>query len=397
VDTHLHADFVSGSRELAAHGAELLAPEGSQLAFPHRPLHDGDELDLGGLTLRVIATPGHTPEHLAYLLLDGAEPKALFSGGTLMTGGVARTDLLTPEDTEPLARAAYKSIRDRLFTLPDHLTVYPTHGAGSFCSIGSGSERTTTIGTEKRFNPLLAGNATEEEFVTRLLAGYGTFPSYFMELREVNRQGPSVFGSSPPPLPLLTVVDLEAALAQGAELVDARSVDAFAAGHIPGSLSNPWRNSFATWLGWLVPRQTPVVFVTDETVDLRDLTWAALTVGQESMAGVLAGGVPTWQEAGRPVERIEIVGDPDDAGSRIIVDVRQASEYEEGHHPSALHLELGSVTQAADSLPAGDLLLHCGHGERAMTAASLIARAGRRDVAVFKGGPEGLGSIVAWS
>lgn len=134
VETHLHADFVSGGRELAAAGALLLAPAGSDLAFPHRPLADDDELDVGGLTLRVIATPGHTPEHLAYLLLDGARPKALFSGGTLMAGGVARTDLLAPEQTEPLARAAYRSIRERLLTLPDDLVVYPTHGGGSFCS-----------------------------------------------------------------------------------------------------------------------------------------------------------------------------------------------------------------------------------------------------------------------
>ena len=397
VETHLHADFVSGGRELTAVGAELLAPEGSRLTFPHRPLHDGDELDLGGLTLRVIATPGHTPEHLSYLLLDGAKPMALFSGGTLMTGGVARTDLLSPEDTEPLARDAYRSIRDRLFTLPDHLPVYPTHGSGSFCSIGTGTERTTTIGAEKRFNPLFAGNATEDDFVQRLLAGYGTYPPYFHELREVNRQGPSVLGASPPALRHLSVVDLDAALSQGAELVDTRSVDAFASGHIPGSLSNSWRKSFATWLGWLVPRNTPLVFITDETVDHQDLTWAVLTIGFENLAGVLIGGVPAWKEAGRPVERIQIVGDPEDAAARMLVDVRQGSEYEEGHNPSAVHIELGSVAQAADSLPPEELLVHCGHGERAMTAASLIARIGRRDVAVFQGGPEGLGPVVAGS
>jgi rhodanese-related sulfurtransferase len=209
--------------------------------------------------------------------------------------------------------------------------------------------------------------------------------------------GPPVLGSSPPSLPLLSLPGFEAALEQGAELVDARSVEAYAAGHLPGSLSIPWRSSFATWLGWLVPRHTPIVFVTDETVDHLDLTWAALVVGFENLAGVLAGGVPAWKEAGRPVERIEIVGDPEDAGSRVIVDVRQASEYEVAHHPSALHLELGSVAEAVDALPAGDLLVHCGHGERAMTAASLLARAGRRDVAVFRGGPERLGSTVAGS
>lgn len=146
IETHLHADFVSGGRELAAAGAELLAPRGSDLAFTHRPLEDGDEIELGGLTLEVIATPGHTSEHLAYLLRDGSRPVGLFSGGTLMAGGVARPDLLSPEQSEPLARAAYRSITQRLLDLPDDLPVFPTHGGGSFCSAASGGERTTTIG-----------------------------------------------------------------------------------------------------------------------------------------------------------------------------------------------------------------------------------------------------------
>ncbi len=397
VETHLHADFVSGSRELIAEGEALLAPAGSKLAFPHRPLRDGDEVDLGGLTLRVIATPGHTPEHLSYLLLDGPEPLGLFSGGTLMTAGVARTDLLSPAQTEPLARAAHRSIRERLFTLPDELNVYPTHGAGSFCSIGAGTERTTTIGAERRANPLLAGDVDEDAFVKRLLDGYGSYPPYFLELREVNRQGARVYGSSLSPLPGLSVVELEEARAGGAELIDLRSIDAFAAGHVPGAVSNPWRESFATWLGWLVPRSTPLLFISDEAIDQQDVAWAALNVGFENLAGVLTGGMPAWVEAGRPVSMIEIVRDPTGVGDRAILDVRQGSEYNSGHHPTAIHVELGSVADAAGELPSDGLLVHCGHGERAMTAASLLARAGHRDVAVFQGGPERLGDQVAES
>ncbi len=173
VETHLHADFVSGSRELMAAGAALLAPAGSDLSFDYRRLDDGDDIDLGGLTLRAIATPGHTPEHLAYLLLDNPVPVGLCSGGTLITGGVARTDLLSPHLTEPLARAAFRSIRDRLLVLPDDLPVYPTHGAGSFCSTTPTGERTTTIGRERRSNPLLQVE-TEEEFVATLLGGLGS-------------------------------------------------------------------------------------------------------------------------------------------------------------------------------------------------------------------------------
>ncbi|MPZ54480.1 MAG: MBL fold metallo-hydrolase, partial [Acidimicrobiia bacterium] len=291
VETHLHADFVSGARELVKAGAALWAPADSSLAFPHRPLRDGDEIDLDGLALRVIATPGHTPEHLSYLLLDGTTPIGLFSGGTLMAGGVARTDLLSPDQTEPLARAAYRSIRDRLFTLPDDLVVYPTHGAGSFCSVGSGSERTTTIGREKATNPLLTGDPDEETFLQRLLGGYGSYPPYFLELREVNRRGPRVYGATLPPLSRLSVTDFDKTTADGAELVDVRTIDAFAIGHVPGSLANPWRDQFATWLGWLVPRISPVVFVADAKIDRRDLVWAALTVGFENIIGELAGGM----------------------------------------------------------------------------------------------------------
>ncbi|HWB72148.1 MAG TPA: MBL fold metallo-hydrolase, partial [Egibacteraceae bacterium] len=147
-ETHLHADFVSGARELAAGGARLLAPARAGLGFPTTGLDDGDEVDLGGLRLRALATPGHTPEHLAYLLADGDRPLAVFTGGTLITGGVARPDLLGPDHTEALARAAHRSIRQRLLTLPDDLPVYPTHGPGSFCSAGPGGERVTTIGHE---------------------------------------------------------------------------------------------------------------------------------------------------------------------------------------------------------------------------------------------------------
>jgi glyoxylase-like metal-dependent hydrolase (beta-lactamase superfamily II)/rhodanese-related sulfurtransferase len=393
VETHLHADFVSGGRELSAVGAELWAPSGSDLAYPHRRLHDGDEIDVGGLALRVIATPGHTPEHLSYLILDGSTPVGLFSGGTLMTGGVARTDLLTVEQTDPLARAAYRSIKERLFTLPDDLAVYPTHGAGSFCSVGSASERTTTIGLERRSNPLFADDPDEDTFVTRLLAGYGTFPPYFLELREVNRQGALVHGTPLPPLPRLTVAEIEAAISEGAELVDVRGIEAFADGHVPGALSNPWRSQFATWLGWLVSLDKPLVFVADEKVGRQDLAWAVLTVGFETILGELAGGIDAWTEEGRPVSRIPIIDAIDDA--RTILDVRQSSEHRSGHLQESIHIELGQMAESAHDLPRQRMLVHCGRGERAMTAASFLARAGHSDIAVFAGEPGRLGRLVS--
>ncbi len=389
VETHLHADFVSGGRELAARGAQLAAPVGSELAYPHRGLEDGDELDLGGLTLEVVATPGHTPEHVAYLLRDGRRPLALFSGGTLMAGGVARTDLLSPDMTEPLARQAYRSIHERLFALPDELAVYPTHGAGSFCSAAPGGQRTTTLGAEKAANPLLADRPDEDTFVARLLGGYGSYPPYFLELRDVNRAGVEVYGDQPPALPWRSPDEVHQAMADGAEVVDARGIAAFAAGHVPGAISNPWRSQFATWLGWLVSREAPVVFVTDAGVDEDDLVWAALTIGFERLDGVLDGGMDAWKASGRPVATTPLV-EAGQAGGRRIVDIRQRPEFTAGHVAGAVHVELGELTDDAGGVDDGPVLVHCGHGERAMSAASLLERAGHHDVAVLAGGPDDL-------
>ncbi len=392
VETHLHADFVSGGRELVGAGAELLAPAGSELTYAHRPLCDGDELELGGLTLEVIATPGHTPEHLAYLLHDAGRPVALFSGGTLMAGGVARPDLLSADQTEPLARAAYRSIHQRLLRLPDELAVYPTHGGGSFCSVAGGGERTTTIGRERASNPMLADDPDEDTFVARLLSGLGSYPPYFLELRDVNRDGPAVHGPIPTSLPQLDLETFDAAVAEGAEVVDVRQIGPFAAGHVPGALSNPWRAQFATWLGWLVGRTHPVAFIADETVDRNDLVWAAHTIGFERLVGELAGGVHTWQDAGRRLVTVPLV-DSTGADGREVLDIRQTSEFAAGHVPGALNVELGALTQLSEHIPDTSLLVHCGHGERAMSAASLLQRAGHHDLAVLAGGPDELGEL----
>jgi hydroxyacylglutathione hydrolase len=265
-----------------------------------------------------------------------------------MAGGVARPDLLSAEQTEPLARAAYRSISQRLLTLPDELAVYPTHGGGSFCSVAGGGEPTTTIARERASNPLLADGPDEDTFVARLLGGLGPYPPYFLELRDLNRAGPAVHGPMPPPLPHLDLETFDAAVAGGAEVVDVRQLGPFAAGHVPGSLSNPWRAQFATWLGWLVGRTRPIVFVADDTVDRHDLVWAALTVGFEHLVGELAGSVDAWQHAGRPLAALPLV-DADGADGRQVLDIRQQSEFAAGHVPGALHVELGVLTRPTPS------------------------------------------------
>ena len=383
-ETHLHADFITGNRELGALGVDILAPAKSDLTWPHRSLHPGDELDLGGLVLRALATPGHTPEHLAYLLLDGSRPVAVFTGGSLLVGAVARTDLIDREATDGLSRALWRSIHDQLLALPDEVVVYPTHGAGSFCSAPAGDQRWTTIGAERAANPLLAA-PDEDTFVRRLLDGLGTYPPYFLRSRERNRLGPRVYGVRPPDLPALSVDDLRQAAIAGAEVIDVRPVEDFAAGHLPGSLSIPLRPQFGSWLGWLVEDDRPLAFVLGPDQDPGEVVRQSLAIGYEHLLGALAGGVEAWA-ATQPLERTTLV-DARVLADRPVLDVRQAGEFEAGHLPAAVHLELGSLGDHIDSVPPGPLAVMCGHGERAMTAASLLARAGRNDIAVVVGGP----------
>jgi glyoxylase-like metal-dependent hydrolase (beta-lactamase superfamily II)/rhodanese-related sulfurtransferase len=385
-ETHLHADFVSGSRELAARGARVVAARAAGLEHPHHGLNGGDELDLGGLTLAALATPGHTPEHLAYLLRDAQRPVALFSGGSLLVGAVARTDLISPDRTEDLARSLWRSIRQQLLSLPDDLPVYPTHGAGSFCSVAPGGERVTTIGRERSSNPLLAA-PDEDAFVARLLAGFGAFPPYFLELREVNRHGPHVYGERPTlsPLDVSTVAGL---VARGTVVVDVRGVEHFAAGHIPGSLAIPLRPQFASWLGWLVGRDQEVVFVLDADQDRAELVRQCLAIGYERLAGELTGGIKSWRSKGNPVATVSVVL-PDGAVGTV-VDVRHRDEFSSGHVPGAISMELGDTADQVSTLPPGPLTLMCGHGERAVSAASIIAAQGRTDLSVLLGGPADL-------
>ena len=382
-DTHLHADFLAGSVQLAAgEGAVVLASAAGRREFPHTPLADGDEVDLGGLRLRALATPGHTDEHLSFLLLDGSRELGVFTGGSLIVGSVARTDLLGAGRAEELARAQYRSLR-RLAALPGATAVWPTHGAGSFCSAPPGAARTTTIGAEKAGNALLAA-PDEDAFARLLLAGLGSYPAYFGRLAEINRKGPGLITGTPG-LALLSPAAVRSVLAGGGWLVDVRPVADFAAGHIPGAVSIALREQFATWLGWLVPADMPLGFVLAPGQDPAEVAWQALKIGYEHLAGQLDGGMAAWQAGGGPVTGTGLVS-ADRLDGRPVLDVRQDSEYRAGHIPGAVHIELGDLPGLAQAAPEGAVLM-CGHGERAMTAASLLQRAGHHGLAVLAGGP----------
>jgi hydroxyacylglutathione hydrolase len=384
-DTHLHADFLSGSRQLAStDSSSVLASASGGREFEHTGLRDGDEVDLGGLRLRALGTPGHTDEHLSFLLLDGADPVGVFTGGSLLVGAVARTDLVDPARTEELARAQYRSVQ-RLLELPDAVAVWPTHGAGSFCAAPAGAERTSTIGAERADNPLLR-TQSEGEFVARLIDSLGSYPPYFDRLGEANRRGPAVL---PTQLDVERILPTAAAAAQnaGATLLDVRPIPSFASAHPAGALSIPLRPAFASWLGWLAAHDRPIIVLREPDQDLDEVLWQAAKIGYENIVGEIAGGIDAWTTAALPTTSTPMTEATADSDVRVL-DIRQQAEYRSGHVPGALHVELGDLPGAINRLTDVPTVVMCGHGERAMGAASLLAGRGFSRISVLAGSPE---------
>ncbi len=384
-DTHLHADFLSGACDLAAHdGTAVLASAAGGRLFDHIGLADGDEVDLGGLHLRALETPGHTDEHLSFTLNDANRTIGVFTGGSLLVGAVARTDLVDRDRSEEFARAQYRSVQ-RLLALPDDTLVWPTHGAGSFCSAPSGADRTTSIGTERATNPLL-GARDEDEFVDRLLTSLGSYPPYFRDLPQRNRRGLIPFQTEPGLRPL-EAAGVARARARGAQVVDVRPVQDFSHAHLPRSLSIALRGAFASWLGWLTSPDQRLIVVRNEDQDPAEIVWQAVKIGYDNVDTELLGGVAAWDAAGFDLASSPLLP-ADSLGQRRVLDVRQYTEYVAGHVAGATHVELGDLDAHADDIPAGPLAVMCGHGERAMTAVSVLEKAGRTDLAAVAGGPE---------
>jgi hydroxyacylglutathione hydrolase len=393
VETHLHNDYVSGGRELAAQtGAAHVIGAGAELQYEHRGTRDGEAFDVGALRFTALETPGHTPEHVTYAVSDtsrAAEPVLLLTGGSMLVGAIGRTDLLGASHALPFAHEMYRSLHEVILRQEDYVAVYPTHGSGSLCSTGISSTPSSTVGYERRHDPLLDPSLDVAAFAQRLLTGQPTVPRYFARMRPTNQAGPRLLGAHVPDIPPLSVHGVEAAIGAGAIVVDARPASAHVAGHLPGALSIPAGTSFGTWLGWIVEPDRPVVLVVDGPDLLDDLARQALRVGCETVAGYLQGGFARWVDAGRPIEtsgrlsvdELAVALDGDPADGPLVIDVRQADEYAGGHVPGSIHLTAGSLPDRLADLPRDrPIATICGSGYRASVAASLLRAAGFEDV-----------------
>lgn len=390
LDTHLHADFISGNREIASQTKAVIgASAEGQIQFEHQPLTEESIIDLGAFQIRVMTTPGHTPEHISFLLVDadGKTPAALFSGGALIVGGAARTDLLTPEMTLPLARHLYQTIHNKLLKLPDEVDVFPTHGAGSFCVAPVSSERTSTIGHERKTNGLALAK-TEEEFIKRALTGLPNYPTYYKYMREINQRGAKILGGVPVLKPLSTG-EVKSSMDEGVVVLDVRHQKEFAAGHIPGSYGIRADAPLIVWAGWVIPFGSRILLLAESADQRENAARQLIRIGYDDIAGYLEGGIEAWAKD-YPVETVQSIS-PKELRERLhevtVIDVRRLSEWNDGHIPGAVHFEGGRVAWDELDFPKDKpLVIQCASGNRSMVAISVLKRRGIHNVIQADGG-----------
>jgi hydroxyacylglutathione hydrolase len=395
LETHVHNDYVSGGRELAARtGAKIMASEIDPLVYADRSVREGDRITIGRAAFQVLHTPGHTPGHVSYLFYEpGSEtPSSLFSGGSMLVGNAGRTDLLGPAHTLTLTRQQYATLRRLLDTLPGQVRVYPTHGAGSFCmSTTSAPARSTTIAQERLVSPAALAK-DEEDFIRRQTAGYSAWPTYYRYMHDANKYGRAILGAMPVP-PSLSATTVQEQLAKGMRLVDGRSRAAFAREHIPGSYNIELDSQFGTYSGWILPYNTPLMILVEDEEGRREAVVQLIRIGWEDINGFVDGGISSWKAAALPTEQFESI-DVETLYKRwsqranlTVIDVRRDDEWNEGHIPGALHLHIGDLPQHLDEVPRNQpVALICRTGHRAEMAASILAATGREVVAVGQGG-----------
>lgn len=395
IETHLHADFVSGHRELAERtSAQVVIGAQAHATLPHLPATDGTELHVGQLTLRLLETPGHTPESISILVTDAADPTAapkLLTGDTLFVGDVGRPDLVSAKGyTAPqMAAQLYDSLHEKILPLPDAVEVWPAHGKGSLCGRNMSNETSSTLGQQRRFNYAIQP-MTKDAFVQMMTADLPEAPAYFGKDAEINRSGARALDELPPPTPLAPSA-VQELLAQGAIVLDVRASTAFSAGHVPGALNIGLGGQFASWAGQLLPLDTPLVLVAEDEAQITEAVVRLARVGIETVCGYLAGGIEAWQQSGFAVGTIPQLTVAE-LHERLtaplqVLDVRQPGEYNTGHVPGAKNLPLGRIATAAVQLdPQQPLAVICAGGYRSSAAASILARLGFLDLLNTEGG-----------
>lgn len=403
-ETHIHADFASGARELAAlTGAELMISaydEGEifDAQFEHTPLRDGDAVEIGNVKIQALHTPGHTPEHVSYLVYDMNRsrevPELFLSGDFLFVGSIGRPDLLGEEATRGLANQLYDSVQ-RLSELPDLLEVHPAHGSGSMCGAGISGRAMSTLGYERVANPYLRPELGRDEFISEVLGNVPPFPEYYKRMKRLNSDGAADLHGRDVPHPI-EVHRFKELSDAGHVVVDLRSKEGYAGGHVPGSLYVGHRPSL--WGAWVVPYETPVLLVADNAEQAAAAQVGLARVGLDDVRGVLMGGFDAWEEAGFDISSLRSLSPRDlraklAAGEKVnVLDVRGNPEWATGHIDGASHIVAGYVQDRLDELPAGEtaLALVCNTGFQSTVVASVLERSGRRDLINV------LGGMTAW-
>jgi hydroxyacylglutathione hydrolase len=398
-ETHLHADFVSGHKELAARtGATIYIGARAGAKFPHVAVRDGFELRVGKVRLKVLDTPGHTPESISLVVTneeitneDGSsKPWAALTGDTLFIGDVGRPDLSKTHTPVELAGMLYDSLHHKLLELGDEVLVYPAHGAGSLCGRNMRAERSSTIGTERLTNYALQIKS-REEFIRQLTANLPSRPEYFLQDAEINREGAPTL-SDLPELPPVSASELQSMLDEGMVALDVRPGDDFAQGHVPGSINIALSGQFASWAGTVLGLSARPVLIADSAEQLSEARLRLARVGIEKVRGYLNGGVPAWKQAGFPLAElpqitVQALHDRLQAGTLQVLDVRREPEWQTGHIDGANWWPLDNFKVAppevARDLP---IAVHCKSGYRSMIACSLLQRAGFRNVTNVIGG-----------
>jgi len=393
-ETHLHADFVSGHRELAARtGARIYIGEQAQATFPHVPVRDGFQLRVGKMRITALETPGHTPESTCLVITDeekSLQPWAVLTGDTLFLGDVGRPDLSRRYTPVQLAGMLYDSLHNKILTLPDEVLVYPAHGAGSLCGRNMRAERVSTIGTERLTNYALQIKS-REEFVQQLTSNLPARPEYFLQDAEINRAGAQALADLPA-LPAIEPSELQTLLAEGGIALDVRGGDQFAAGHVPGSVNIALSGQFASWAGALLGLAARPVLIAESDEKISEARMRLARVGLEGVSGFLRGGMEAWRQAGLPVATLSQIGVETlrkrlENASVQVLDVRREPEWEAGHIEGGFWWPLDNFKVSPPEIDRDvPIAVHCKSGYRSIIACSLLQRAGFQNVVNVSGG-----------